>query len=337
VSSQSRDDVSVRAEAQRPSRAGVTAAQPPLVYLTREAVKAALPAVLDQIDLVEDTYRAMARGRVEMPPKPGVHPRPDAFIHAMPAYLRDRDVAALKWVSGYPENPRRGLPYISGLIVVNEAETGLPRAIMDAGEITAVRTAAASGVCIRALAPDGWSDAAILGFGEQGRYHAHVVAALNPQARIHVYDPRLTPNAESPPGLDAQVHAGARSAVRDAQVIITAGPIIKSPRPVLDSGWIAAGCLLLPVDFDFYLKPELVAAAELFLVDDVGQYEYYRTQGHFAGWPRAQATVGETLESGGRGELVVACNLGVGALDAAFADAVLTAAERAGSGERLTR
>lgn len=315
----------------------MTAAQPPLVYLTRETVKAALPAVLDQVDLVEDTYRAMARGRVEMPPKPGVHPRPDAFIHAMPAYLRDRDVAALKWVSGYPENPRRGLPYISGLIVVNEAETGLPRAVMDAGEITAARTAAASGVCIRALAPDGWSDAAILGFGEQGRYHARVVAALNPRARIHVYDPRLTPDAESPPAVDAHVHADARSAARDAQVVVTAGPIIESPRPVLDSGWLAGGCLLLPIDFDFYLKPELVAAAELFLVDDIDQYDYYRTQGYFAGWPRAQATVGETLERGLRGELVVACNLGVGALDAAFADAVLTAAERAGSGERLAR
>jgi ornithine cyclodeaminase/alanine dehydrogenase-like protein (mu-crystallin family) len=272
-----------------------------------------------------------------MPPKPGVHPRPDAFIHAMPAYLRDRDVAALKWVSGYPENPRRGLPYISGVIVVNEAETGLPRAIMDASEITAARTAAASGVCIRALAPDGWSDAAILGFGEQGRYHARVVGALNPHARIHIYDPRLTPDAESPPAAGVHVYADARSAVRDAQVVITAGPITKRPRPVLDSGWLAGGCLLLPIDFDFYLKPELVAAAELFLVDDIDQYEYYRTQRHFAGWPRAQATVGEMLERGVRGELVVACNLGVGALDAAFADAVLTAAERGGSGEPLAR
>ncbi len=315
----------------------MTAAQPPLVYLTRDAVKAALPAVLDQVDLVEDTYRAMARGRVEMPPKPGVHPRPDAFIHAMPAYLRDRDVAALKWVSGYPENSRRGLPYISGLIVVNEAETGLPRAIMDAGEITAARTAAASGVCIRALAPDGWSDAAILGFGEQGRYHARVVAALNPQARIHVYDPRLAPDAGSPPAVDVHTHGDARSAVREAQVVITAGPIIESPRPVLDAGWLAGGWLLLPVDFDFYLKPELVAAAELFVVDDVDQYEYYRTQGHFADWPRAQATVGEALELAVGGERVVACNLGVGALDAAFADAVLATAERAGSGERLAR
>jgi ornithine cyclodeaminase/alanine dehydrogenase-like protein (mu-crystallin family) len=72
-------------------------------------------------------------------------------------------------------------------------------------------------VCIRALAPDGWSDAAILGFGEQGHYHARVVAALNPQARIHVYDPRLTPDAGSPPAVDVHTHGDARSAVREAQ------------------------------------------------------------------------------------------------------------------------
>ena len=60
----------------------------------------------EQIDLVDRTYRAMARGRVEMPPKIGVHSREDAFAHAMPAYLRDEDIVALKWVSGFPANPR---------------------------------------------------------------------------------------------------------------------------------------------------------------------------------------------------------------------------------------
>src|SRR5204862_1079467 len=101
-------------------------------------------------------YRALAAGRVELPPKPGIHPRPNAFIHAMPAYLADEDVAALKWVSGYPDNPSRSLPYISGLIVLNDAATGQPLAVLDAAEITAARTAAASGACIRRFAYAGW-------------------------------------------------------------------------------------------------------------------------------------------------------------------------------------
>jgi alanine dehydrogenase len=71
-----------------------------MLYLTRTDVKRLLPPVIEQIDLVERTYLAMAAGRVELPPKPGVHPREDAFIHAMPAYLVDDDVAGMKWVSG---------------------------------------------------------------------------------------------------------------------------------------------------------------------------------------------------------------------------------------------
>src|SRR6266542_2319123 len=160
-----------------------------VTLLSRDEVRAMLPPIREQIDLVEETYVQLARGEVEQPPKPGIHPRQDAFIHAMPAYLRARDVAALKWVSGYPDNPARGLPYISGVIVVNDAATGVPTAILDAAEITAARTAAASGVCIRRWAPPGWRSAAILGCGEQGRYHARVLEALAPNASLHVFDP----------------------------------------------------------------------------------------------------------------------------------------------------
>ncbi|MDQ4019056.1 MAG: ornithine cyclodeaminase family protein, partial [Actinomycetota bacterium] len=160
-----------------------------LLYLSRQEVAELLPDIREQLDLVEATYRALAAGRVELPPKPGVHPRPDSFIHAMPAYLADEDVAALKWVSGYPANKERGLPYIAGLIVLNDAETGLPLALMDGAEITAARTAAASGVCVRRWAPAGWRSAAILGCGEQARFHVRLLTELNPKARIQAYDP----------------------------------------------------------------------------------------------------------------------------------------------------
>ena len=150
----------------------------PILYLTRGEVRRLLPPWETQIDLVAATYRSMAAGRVELPPKPGIHPRQDAFIHAMPAYISDTDVAAIKWVAGYPSNKALGLPYINGLMIVNDAATGLPTAIMDAAEITAARTAAASGACIRHWAPEGWTRAAIIGCGEQGRYHAEMIATL---------------------------------------------------------------------------------------------------------------------------------------------------------------
>src|SRR5438445_7919414 len=112
-----------------------------VAILSRAEVRSLLPPIPEQIDLVEETYLELAAGEVEQPPKPGIHPRPDAFIHAMPAYLRRQDVAAIKWVSGYASNPAQGLPYINGLIVVNDPATGVPTAVLDAAEITAARTA----------------------------------------------------------------------------------------------------------------------------------------------------------------------------------------------------
>lgn len=299
-----------------------------LAYLSRQDVASVLPAIVEQIDLAQETYVAMANKRVEMPPKPGIHPRHDAFIHAMPVYLTDKDVAAIKWVSGYPDNPALGLPYISGLLVVNDPATGVPLAVMDAVEITAARTAAATGVCIRRWAPEGWGRTAILGCGEQARYHAEMVRALNPRATIAAWDPDASRVAAMPGSVEAC--SDALSAVRDADVVITAAPIVEDPSPTLDAGATREGALLLPIDFDASMTTALVRAADLFVVDDVAQFEYYRDHGHFRGWPQAACSTGEAIRDERSSAAMVCCNLGVGALDAAFAHEVLQAALQQG-------
>ncbi len=97
----------------------------------------------------------------------------------------------------------------------------------------------------------------------------------------------------------------------------------RGPEPPLEARHLGARWLALPIDFDFYFRAETVAAADLFLVDDVGQFDYYRELGHFQGWPEPAGSVGEGLARDGSPERVVCCNLGIGALDAAFANAVL--------------
>jgi ornithine cyclodeaminase/alanine dehydrogenase len=262
-----------------------------------------------------------------------VHPRKDSFLHAMPAFLRDEDVVTLKWVAGYPANKARGLPYVTGLIVVNDAETGLPIAIMDGAEITAARTAAASGVCVRRFAPSGWSRAAILGCGEQGLFHARLLHALNPGVSVRAWDPH--PERIARLGDLAEAAASWEDALVGAEVIVTAGPIVEDPASPLRPEQLGERWLALPIDFDFYFGSEAVAAADLFLADDVDQFEYYRELGHFQGWPAPAGNVGEGLTREGSPERVVCCNLGIGALDAAFANAVLERARAAGAGVEL--
>jgi ornithine cyclodeaminase/alanine dehydrogenase-like protein (mu-crystallin family) len=304
-----------------------------MIYLRRGEVAGLLPEIPEQLDLVEATYRAVGEGRVELPPKPGIHPRKDSFIHAMPVYLADEDVAALKWVAGFPGNKDRGLPYISGLIVVNDADTGLPVAVMDGAEITAARTAAASGVCIRRWAPKGWTTAAILGCGEQGRYHARVLTELNPQVQIRAYDPHPERVAELTGHVEAA--AGPAEAVTGAEIIVSACPIADEPNPPIGPDWLAERCLSLPIDFDFYFSAAAAAAADLFLVDDVAQYDYYRSLTHFRGWPAAEASVGQALGRPDSPARVLCCNLGIAALDAAFAARVLADARDRDVGTEL--
>ena len=251
----------------------------------------------------------------------------------MPAYLAQEDVAALKWVAGYPGNKARGLPYITGLIVVNDAETGLPLAVMDGAEITAARTAAASGVCVTRWAPEGWREAAVLGCGEQGRFHARLLDGLNPGVRIRGYDPhperiaRLDGNVEAAEGPDA--------AVARAEVVVTAAPIVEDPDPPVRPEWLGERWLVLPIDFDALVRREVIEAADLFVVDDVEQFEYYRGLGHFRGWPEPAGSVGDWLGRDGAPERVACVNLGIGALDAAFAKRVLDAARARGAGVEL--
>jgi ornithine cyclodeaminase/alanine dehydrogenase-like protein (mu-crystallin family) len=124
-----------------------------LLYLSQEEVKSVDLSMAEIIDLLETAFRDKGEGRVEMPPKPGIHPGGgDNFIHAMPAYIPSMKSAGIKWVSGFPENFKHDLPYITGLLILNDPQTGLPVAVMDCVWITAMRTGAATAVGARRLA-----------------------------------------------------------------------------------------------------------------------------------------------------------------------------------------
>jgi ornithine cyclodeaminase/alanine dehydrogenase-like protein (mu-crystallin family) len=206
---------------------------------------------------------------------------------------------------------------------------------MDAAEITATRTAVATGVCVRRWGPPGWQTAAIVGFGVQGRRHAEVLHHLNEEARIKAYDPK----PERIAAVDGTLRPSAtpREAVEGAEVVITAAPMSEERHPELDVDWLGERYLLAPVDFDASVLPAPIAAADMFLVDDVGQFEHYRELGHFHAWPRPDGSVGEGLAASKSAERTACVNLGVGALDAAFAKRVLDEARKQGVGRLLPR
>ena len=159
-----------------------------ILYLSRADVERVGLDMRTIIRQLEDAFREKGQGKVEMPPKPGIHTQPDAFIHAMPAYIPSLRSAGLKWVSGYPDNQKRGLPYITGLLVLNDVETGIPYAVMDCTWITAYRTGAATALSAKYLARPSSQVVGILACGVQGRTNLEALAALFPIQRVYAFD-----------------------------------------------------------------------------------------------------------------------------------------------------
>ena len=159
-----------------------------LLYLSRKDVEAINLPMTEIIEALEDMFREKGQGRVEMPPKPGIHTRPNAFIHAMPAYIPRLNSAGIKWVSGYPENQSRGLPYITGLLILNDPDTGVPLVVMDCTWITAKRTGAATALSAKYLARPDSSTVGIVACGVQGHSNLEALSRLFKIKKVKAYD-----------------------------------------------------------------------------------------------------------------------------------------------------
>ncbi|MHB1191492.1 MAG: ornithine cyclodeaminase family protein [Longimicrobiales bacterium] len=317
-----------------------------LLYLSRGDVESLQLPMSDVIAAVEGAFRERANGTAEMPPKPGVHPLPDAFIHAMPAYLGGMGAAGMKWVSGFPGNQACGLPYISGLFILNDVDTGFPLAVMDATWITGARTGAATAVAAHHLARPGSTTAGILACGVQGRTNLEALATLFRLTRVHAYD--VVPErarayaAEMRARLEVEVVpvTTAEAAVRGMDMVVTSGPILKHPRPTLPAGWLAPGAFATALDFDSYWTPEALAEADLLATDDHAQLEHYRSIGYFARTPTPYADLGElvTGRKAGRAsddQRTMSINLGLAIEDVATARMVYQRATAARVGVEL--
>jgi ornithine cyclodeaminase/alanine dehydrogenase len=318
-----------------------------LLYLSQADVESIGLTMAEIIDLVEQAFKEKGEGRVEMPPKPGIHPgEGDNFIHAMPAYIPAMNSAGIKWVSGFPENYKQGLPYITGLLILNDPETGLPISVMDCVWITAMRTAAASAVAARRLARPDSSVLGILGCGVQGRTNTEALNVLFPLERVMAYDVRpeaVEDFARFVSGeFDLEVVPAdqPQEAVTGCDLVVTAGPILKKPHATIQAGWLDAGAFASLVDFDSYWHPAALKEADKFCTDDVPQLEHYRQVGYFQDIPPIHADLGElvTGKKPGRetaGERTMACNLGLAMDDMAVAPALYRRAAEQGIGTWL--
>ncbi|HEX6653853.1 MAG TPA: hypothetical protein VF072_13995 [Thermoleophilaceae bacterium] len=312
-----------------------------LRYLTRADVEAVALGGVEVLGILHDVFRAKRDGTVEMPAKIGVHPRDDAFIHAMPAYLESADAVGIKWVAGYPGNQDAGLPYIHGLFVLTDAGTGAPLAVMDATWITEIRTAAASILGIRALAERPVETLGILGCGRQGSVHLELAKEVLPSlARVTLFDrhpERAEALAAAHAQLDVRVVDRGDQVADAADVVITTAAIVRDPERPLHRSHLAGATVACAIDFDASLSEDLFDDAALFVVDDVPQYRHYAEQGYFAGYPDDPLELSDALDPPAEHPpgLRVYVPLGIAPEDVAVAAEINRRAAESGLGTEL--
>ena len=304
------------------------------------------------IDAVETAFRARGTGARSASAVTGVELE-SGKLHAKLATLDgQRFYAVAKINANMPGNPARlRLPAIQGVVVLFDATTGTPLAVIDSARLTAIRTAAASAVAAKYLALPNASTLAMVGCGIQARAHVDALLCVKPIRRLRAYD--LDPTAaeafcselRGAHGLDCATASSVRDATLDSAIVVTTTP---SRRPILHPGDVSPGTFVAATGADNEDKHEIsvpLLQSSVIIVDDIEQCAKYGDLHHaIAAGTVARSDVRATLDQivsakvAGRSnddEIIIFDSTGVAIEDAAAAAIVYENATAAGAGATL--
>lgn len=318
------------------------------LYLSFDDVCKVNLSMTEVLKAVEDGFVEMGSDRAEMPPKAAIHPggaATDNYIHAMPCYIPGIKSAGVKWVAGNPGNGKKGLPYNTGILALNDVEDGIVYAIMDCRWITTKRTGAASAISAKYLARPESETIAIIACGVQGHSNLEAMSCQFKLKKVKAYDPnpaqmdKLVDYAKSL-GLEAEACADAEKAVRGSDIIVSSGPILKQPYDTVKENWMEEGAFASLVDFDSSWSRKALAQADKWTTDNIAQYEHYKDLGYFQNCPTLHAELGEIVVGKKKGrenakERNFAANLGLALDDMAVAPIIYEKAKQMGIGTWL--
>lgn len=215
-----------------------------MLILNRTAVAEALDHGTC-IEVLDTVMRSVSAGNIDMPLRRYLAiPGTGGKFTLMPGYLGEPRSFGVKIVSKYPRESGSRYGSHVGAVMVFDAEEGIPLALLDGGELTAIRTAAASALATRELANDDTPVLAVLGTGEQARHHIAALSVVREFDEIRIWGrsadgaQALAERLKADRGLRLQICESAESAVRGAQVVTT---VTASTTPVLKGEWLDPG------------------------------------------------------------------------------------------------
>jgi len=308
-------------------------------------VRRLLP-MADCIAAMEDALASLAREELHNPLRFVVRP-PGAgtLMGLMPAYRSEpTPTYSLKAVCIAPGNRARSLDSHQGFIAIFDGETGETSALVNAGAVTAIRTAAVTAVATRLLARRGSTTLGILGAGAQAKSHLEAMRAVLPLERVRAWS--RTPGSVAALGDGVEQVATAEEAVRGADVVVT---VTAAPEPIVKREWLADGVHVNAVGSSIPTTRELdtatMAAAALYVdrrestINESGDYLFAARDGAI-GPDHIRGEIGELLIGSAKGrrsdaELTVFKSLGLAVEDLAAAELVLERAAAEGAGAEV--
>lgn len=215
-----------------------------LRFLSAADVRRALP-MKEAVEAMKSAFRELSENRVVVPLRTHVPmPEHQGGVLVMPVYSPDTARFGLKVITLFENNPARGLPFIQGLVMMFDTETGSPLAIMDGSSLTAIRSGAASGAATDLLARKEASKVAIFGAGLQGRTQLAAVCAVRPIREACIVDvdagraAAFAREASLELGIPVTVATTSAQALAGADVICTA---TTAATPVFADSEVAVG------------------------------------------------------------------------------------------------
>ena len=318
-----------------------------ILWLTRQECIDAGPDIDETMVLVRQALTAHGRKQYEMPAKIGIHPHSDVFFHAMPAYVPDNLACGLKWIACFPRNPKQfNQDQTTGLLVLNDIETGIPYAVMDCAWLTAMRTPAVSALTAAAFHPNA-EYFGMFGCGVQGTEHVKFMARALPRLKkIYVND--VHPDVEArlleavKPYTDVEVvRADPRTIAEKCELMASATIILLDSLAVVKREWVSPGQTILPCDLNTFWDPAIQREADKYYVDSREEHELFAQMGYFPdGLPKIIGEIGEVLAGiiPGRtaaNELIVVSNIGMSVCDVVMGKSIFEKAVDRGFGVKL--
>ena len=323
-----------------------------MLIITDKQVEQLLP-MGECIEMMSDALKTLARGGAVLPLRQIMWlPDKSGALGAMPSYLEEPASLGIKVITVFQKNLGTKYDSHQGAVLLFDAEHGVLQAVIDASSVTAIRTAAVSGVATRALARAEAGDLCLMGSGAQAMTHLEAMQSVRTLRRVRVWS-RSFENAKAfatkafaKHGIEVEAIDSAREAVRDADIICTT---TSSREPVLLGAWIAQGAHINAVGSSVPAARELdtaaVVNASLFVdrrestVNEAGDYLFPMHEGAIDA-SHIRAELGEVLSGAHDGrstgsEITLFKSLGIAIEDLASAHLIHRKAVELGVGTSI--